>query len=910
MLDAFKKGQSKPAQQQALDLEKVIATSREERAALSTMLTQIQLQSSKLAAAGKALQDVEQLVTNASTRIDQVSDRLKTVETRSAELEAIEGRIRTLVETVSKAEDETSALIGPDGRLQHHREAIDALASEAAQARESVEALRGEHAGIRQIRGDVQRSSKDAAAAAKTAATLQDQIDRLASLSSEVSAKLQQMEEGAVEAHKRTTATAEIVRDVETRLGVLPELQEMSRATEERLTSLNALAEHVSQKVKVLENQKHTVERAVVESNRLNEMIWNMEIQIKKLDDAARHAATVEETVDHVEKIARDVASQLESGIRARDAFAREIKQLEQARVTLSDVVRTHLDRIDVERGQLSAFDERVRTLSDRIASLEGNVEALAEREGRVTSIAARVDQLSRDMSNFGDRADAALERQAALDALERSLVQVDNLARTTAARYEAVAASRQHLDRVREEMDAFRTTHTEAVRMRDSLNSDRMALESFIQRLDEFNADVPGLQARMEGVTGRMHVLEEANRKADALASAADALEQRAARLGSQRQLVEQVEHRLGKLNDLVAETDRKLKDQYARRSEMEALENEIDRVSIRVTETRQKLDDVAAVEEMLAPLHDRLAAFEDRINQASRRVESLRVSDAELVGQERRLAELLVGSRAAAEAAAERLTQVTSLSGQLEKSQSVKDELLAELARVEAKQKDVATHLETADEQVQQLQAAAAGADARRKQLTMADKRMGAIQARLEELHGLTEDVDRRVHELGQREAIVEAVRRQVEAVHAVGLKSRADLEYVEAHRNEMAVLRERVDELLGCIGETESRLSSIHGRRQLVDEVQVKTSVILNMLEDVRLNVETLGEQRAVMDHAIESCNRLGEMVREAQSTIKGLQTERELAERIQKGIRQLRAKTAGEPEERALSARRGR
>jgi hypothetical protein len=101
--------------------------------------------------------------------------------------------------------------------------------------------------------------------------------------------------------------------------------------------------------------------------------------------------------------------------------------------------------------------------------------------------------------------------------------------------------------------------------------------------------------------------------------------------------------------------------------------------------------------------------------------------------------------------------------------------------------------------------------------------------------------------------------------------------------------------VDELLGCIGDTESRLSSIQGRRQLVDEVQVKTSVILNMLEDVRLNVETLGEQRAVMDHAIESCNRLGEMVREAQSTIKGLQTERELAERIQTGIRQLRAKT---------------
>lgn len=895
MLEAFKKGQSKPAQQQALDLEKVIATSREERAALSTMLTQIQLQSSKLAAAGKALQDVEQLVTHANNRIDQVSDRLKTAETRSTELEAIEGRIRTLVDLVARAEGETSSLMGPDGRLQQHREAIDALAAEATTARESLEALKSEHSAVKQIRSDVQASSKDAAAAAKNASALQEQIDKLGSLSSEVSSRLHQMEEGAVETHKRTAATAEIVRDVETRLSVLPQLQEMSRATEERLTGLNALAEHVAQKVKVLENHKHIVERAVVESNRLNEMIWNMEVQIKKLDDAARHANDVEETVDRVEKVARDVASQFDAGMRARDEFAREIKQLEQARATLSDVVRTHIDRIEVERGQLSAFDERVKALNDRIGTLEMGVETLAEREGRVTSIAARVDQLSREMSTFGDRAETALEKQGALEALEKSLAHVDNLARSTAARYEAVAANRQHLDRVREEMDAFRTTHTEAVRMRDALNSDRMALEAFIQRMNEFNAEVPELQARMDGVVGRMGVLEEANRKADVLASTADALEQRATRLGAQRQLVEQVEHRLAKLNDLVAETDGKLKEQHARRAEMEALENDIDRVSIRVTETRQKLEDVATAEEMLAPLHDKLAAFEHRISQASGRVESLRVSDAELVGQERRLVELLAESRAAAVAAADRLSQVQSLTTQLEKSEDLKADLFAELARVEAKQKDVAVHLETADEQVQMLQAAATSAEARRKQLAMADKRMGAFQSRLEELQGLTDDVDRRVQELGQREAIVEAVRRQVEAVHAVGLKSRADLEYVEAHRNEMAALRERVDELLGCIGDTESRLSSIQGRRQLVDEVQVKTSVILNMLEDVRLNVETLGEQRAVMDHAIESCNRLGEMVREAQSTIKGLQTERELAERIQTGIRQLRAKT---------------
>ena len=57
------------------------------------------------------------------------------------------------------------------------------------------------------------------------------------------------------------------------------------------MTSLNALAEHVNQKIKALENQKHTVERAVVESNRLNEMIWSMEVQISKLNETVRRRA-------------------------------------------------------------------------------------------------------------------------------------------------------------------------------------------------------------------------------------------------------------------------------------------------------------------------------------------------------------------------------------------------------------------------------------------------------------------------------------------------------------------------------------------------------------------------------------------------------------------------------------------
>ena len=73
---------------------------------------------------------------------------------------------------------------------------------------------------------------------------------------------------------------------------------------------------------------------------------------------------------------------------------------------------------------------------------------------------------------------------------------------------------------------------------------------------------------------------------------------------------------------------------------------------------------------------------------------------------------------------------------------------------------------------------------------------------------------------------------------------------------------------------------------------------------MLEDVRLNLETLGEQKAVVDHVMESFSRLNEKVQEAQTTMRSLQAERELAERIERGIKQLR-KTASSEEKQKLA-----
>ena len=58
---------------------------------------------------------------------------------------------------------------------------------------------------------------------------------------------------------------------------------------------------------------------------------------------------------------------------------------------------------------------------------------------------------------------------------------------------------------------------------------------------------------------------------------------------------------------------------------------------------------------------------------------------------------------------------------------------------------------------------------------------------------------------------------------------------------------------------------------------------------------MNLETLGEQKAVVDHVAERVGRMEFAMQEAQTVLQSLQHERQLAERIEQSIKQLRART---------------
>src|SRR5688572_30880485 len=101
MLDAFGIGSAnKKAQKSAADeLQALVNMAREERSALSEMLTQVTMRASKLSQTQKTLEQIEKTAAGTMGRGDEVGRRLTSLDERTKAMEDVDKKIKTLRET-------------------------------------------------------------------------------------------------------------------------------------------------------------------------------------------------------------------------------------------------------------------------------------------------------------------------------------------------------------------------------------------------------------------------------------------------------------------------------------------------------------------------------------------------------------------------------------------------------------------------------------------------------------------------------------------------------------------------------------------------------------------------------------------------------------------------------------------
>src|SRR5262249_38903909 len=146
-----------------------------------------------------------------------------------------------------------------------------------------------------------------------------------------------------------------------------------------------------------------------------------------------------------------------------------------------------------------------------------------------------------------------------------------------------------------------------------------------------------------------------------------------------------EKLEGRLNGLNAVSADVDHKLREQLARRSELETLKATVDGLSAQVDDAGQKLEAVRALQTSLVPLVEEVSHLKREIVAAEARLDSTEFTEAAVLEQQKRYAELAAASRAAASEVAERTRQMQTLAEELSRSAKVKDDMLGELDRIQ---------------------------------------------------------------------------------------------------------------------------------------------------------------------------------------------------------------------------------
>jgi chromosome segregation ATPase len=876
------------------ELNEIVLAARHERDALVAVFEQLDGRRSRLAEVSTTVEHVRDKAIDASEQLTTIVERITALDKRVAEFEVIGTQVAEMTDMVRQAR-EAAALISNSGEeLQKHREAMEQLAGEYRETRSAIEALGAQRQIVTDVHGELQQSQADLRGAIDLAAVIRREIDQLHNQASALADDQAVISRTSEHVWENTADVTRKVKEIESKISSLATLHELATTTEERLKSLNALAEHVTAKTKALDTQRVTIDHAATEANRLNEMVWAMEAQIGKLEEGNRQVTRAEEVLRQAEEFAKEVQHELDAATEGRDQFRRETVRIEKEGAQQILTVRAQIERLAIEAKSFDAYEQRLANLQGALDASERQLETVRVRQDAIDALDRKAQALEETVRHTSAELGELSRRRAEVDTLAERLARVEEIAREAEARHARLESGRHQLEDLRTELEAIHRSRTSAAELCTQLNADRVALEKAAENIGRFAGEAPAITNQLETVLEKLRRLDDADQLTERTKETVTELEATLARSSEKLKFVEKIERRLNGLHSLNTEVGRRMEEQLVRRAELEGIRTRTDEISAHISDAHQKLGSILTVQEQLPAILECTASLSRDVEQLERRMNGLKRTDEELTDLEQRLDTLVSASRDHHAAITERTTQLEALTQELNRGNQLKNELVADLSRVQAQHQETAARMAATEAQLKHLDALRQQLDDRQSALTVAEQRMAAFEGQVGNLVRLATDTDVKIQAIADRELMVTAIKAEVDQVRDVAAAAKSEVEAIVERREELQVLRTRLDGLVEALGDTDERLAVIEARRALVEDVQSKTQMISNLLDDIGANLDIVAAQKAQIEYVSDQVARLEFSIQQSQNTIRALHHERERAERVEEAIRQLRTR----------------
>jgi DNA repair exonuclease SbcCD ATPase subunit len=682
------------------------------------------------------------------------------------------------------------------------------------------------------------------------------------------------------------------------KLGDLSQCQVLSLEASTDLQSLTALAERVNGKLKALENQQQTVDRALLDSRRVSEMVWEMDAQIVRLREGSTAATRVEDTLARLDVLYQTVTGKLETADRDCARFADTVEQQRERSSELLHAVQSRLDRLAVNRSELDTLAERIAAAESGLSNTDRQLAALAASEQALSALETRLDAFGSRADTLGVEIARIEQRQPFLTALDTRLGELDGEIRRTTIRVDGLIRRRQEIDAVKAEFDSCEATYAHVRARADELREQKQQFTAFVEQARTFLRDTPEIESAMRQLKERVTDTGDLAERAIAMRPQIEDLGSRLEHLTPRLSFMEQVHSRLRTLNDLSGDIDHRLAAQVGRQADLEQARVACDGLGAQIVDAQQKLAALEGAQARLAALPEQMAEIQASLADARQSAATIQQGQDAVVEHKRHLAEIHESAAALFADLGARFESLQAVQVQLAHAEGLKDDLYRHLAEIHNIEREAFERHQEAESLLEQCTARWRQVDERRADLAAVEQAVAGVDARIQILDRLTIGLDARIASIGDRDRIVDAVKQEIESVHEIARRCHDDTAAIADQRATVGQTRADLERLTAVLATTDEKLNDVERRSVAVEDVRRKADAVVRLLDDVRVTLDTVSEQKAVADHVTEMLAQFEDAITEARGTTRALQAERKLAQRIVDNVRNIHARAGVE------------
>ncbi len=566
-----------------------------------------------------------------------------------------------LAQPVAEAQKVVAAVSRTQSRtetqVEHTAAEVKHLRTEIEQLRATLDtalALKGDLTSLLESASGLKSLRADAEALTGQVRDLSDTFDRARQRQDELNrageaagVQLHALEERQQQVQGSVAAAQTRVTGLEEGFAHLTQAAADAADTKRQLGTLKALADHVTQKVAVLEQQREVVDRALGQATQLDDVMRDIDAKIRTHEANAKSLGALETRVTELHARHGDLLAQSRDVSTRHEQIAQTDRELQGRLNELRDEVQRTVQRFELENQGLDAVGQRIGELRGTLTDMETRCRSLDESartigdvrsqagglETRLAGIADTVAQLETqgerlgavrsDAERLAQTVDQMTQRLARLEeaqpAVDAALHDFASLKGTHAAVKDALERMRVadgEIGRVLEAQGGTKTWLSDVTQSVDALRGELAAVEGMKPAVESVRRDTDRLTHAMAQIEGRMTQTDAAVTALEARARSLDALAEQTRALGRelerQQVVLDSATEHLERAAQLRAEAA-----SIAQRLEERAgqLNGALSGASDRTAALTTTLDDLESRAGDLRFVQRRMAQFEERL-------------------------------------------------------------------------------------------------------------------------------------------------------------------------------------------------------------------------------------------------------------------------------------------------------